>query len=225
MNGTATHDGNPDRARQCFLEQLLEIRQDTKVKSLALRRAGDLGLANDALNDAYYAVARRGPEGVKDLRAYYCRTLINVVNDLRYQFAASLTEDFERVAEIHQDKPGYLPLPRRVDDTACSHLLARAWLEPFATRRGELADQVPGRSADPKRYCAVIVTASERVLHVNVTGDVSDADSNSELIAAYPEWFAEPGCAENTRHQRFCRARGDVRYLLSTIVSRDDLYP
>ena len=63
------------------------------------------------------------------------------------------------------------------------------------------------------------------MLHANVTGDVSDADSNSELIAAYPEWFAEPGCAENARHQRFCRARADVRHLLSTIVSRDDLYP
>lgn len=225
MDGTATPDRNPDRARHRFLEQLLEIRQDPKVKSLALRRAGDLELAKDALNQAYYAVARRGPEGIRDLRAYYCQTLINVVNNLRHQFAASLTEDFERVAESHQDKSGCLALPRPVDETVCSRLLAEAWLEPFATRGGELAAQVPGRSADPKRYRSVVVTVSERVLRANVTGDVSDADSNSELIAAYPEWFAEPGCAENTRHQRFCRARADVRDLLSTIVSRDDLYP
>ena len=225
MDGTAAPDEDPDRARQRFLEKLLEIRQDLKVKSLALRRAGDPELAEDALNQAYYAVARRGPEGIKDLRAYYCRTLMNVVNDLRYQFAASLTEEFERVAESHQDRSGCAPLPRPVDEAVCSHLLAEAWLEPFATRRGELAAQVPGRSRDSKRYRAVIVIASERVLRANVTGDVSDADSKSELIAAYPEWFAEPGCAENTCHQRFCRARADVRDLLSTIVRRDDLYP
>jgi hypothetical protein len=224
MDGTAAPDRNPDRARQRFLEQLLGIRQDPKVRRLALRRAGDVELARDALNQAYYAVARRGPEGIKDLRAYYCRTLINVVNDLRCQSTASLTEDFERVAESHQDKSGCVPLPRPVDEAVCSLLLAEAWLEPFAIRRGELAAQVPGRSPDPKRYRAVIVTASGRVLRANVTGDVSDADSNPELIAAYPEWFAEPGCAENTRHQRFCRARADVRDLLGTIVSRDDLY-
>lgn len=225
MNGDAAAGGDLDRARQRFLEGLLAIRHDPKVKSLALRRAGDVELAQDALSQAYYAVARRGPEGIQNLRAYYCRTLINAVNGLRHQFAAILTEDFERVAESHQDRPGGLPHPRAIDETVCSHLLAGAWLEPFATRRGELAAQVPARSPDPQRYRAMIVTVAERVLRANVTGDVSDADSNPELIVVYPDWFAEPGCAENSRHQRFCRARADVRALLATIVSRDDLCP
>jgi hypothetical protein len=39
------------------------------------------------------------------------------------------------------------------------------------------------------------------------------------------ELFAESGCAENTCHQRFCRARADVRDLLRVIVNRDDLFP
>ena len=225
MGGTATPNRNPDRERQRFLEQLAEVRQDPKVKSLALLRAGDPELAKDALSEAYFAVARHGPKGIKDLRAYYCRTLINLVNDLRYQFGASLTDDVERVADSHQDRSGSRPRPRPVDESVCIHLLAEAWLEPFTTRRGELTAQVPGRSPDPLRYRAVIVTASERVLRANVTADVCDADSNSELTAAYPEWFAAPGSAENTRHQRFCRARADVRELLSSIVSRDDLYP
>lgn len=224
MNGTATPDGSPN-PRQLFLDQLLEIWQDPKVKGLALRRTGDVELAKDALNQAYDAVARRGPEGIRDLRAYYCRTLINVANKLRYQFAPSSTGDFERVAKSHQDKPGCQPVPHLVNQTVCSRLLAVAWLEPFASRRGELARQVPGRSPDPNRYRAVIVAVSERVLRANVTSDVSDADSNPELTAAYPEWFAEPGYADNTRHQRFSRARTDVRDLLRTIVSRDDLYP
>lgn len=225
MDGTATAGGNPGRMQHHFQKQLLEIWQDSKVRGLALRRTGDLDLAQDALNQAYYAVARRGPEGIRDLRAYYCRTLINVANKLRYQFAPSSTGDFERIAESHQDNPDCQPVPRPVGETVCSRLLAVAWLEPFATRRGELGGQVPGRSPDPDRYRAVIVAASERVLRANVTGNVSDADSNPELIVAYPEWFAEPRCAENTRHQRFSRARADVRLLLSTIVSRDDLYP
>jgi DNA-directed RNA polymerase specialized sigma24 family protein len=224
MDGTVTPGGDPHYGRQHFLEQLREIWQDPAVKRLALRRSGDPELASDVLNQAYYAVARRGPEGIRDLRAYYCRTLINVVSDLRSHSAVSLTEDFERIAESHQDKPGCESVPRLVDETVCSRLLAAAWLEPFAAQRGELAGQVPRRSSDPNHYRAVIVAVSERVLRANATSDVSDADSNPELIAAYPEWFAEPGCAENTRHQRFSRARADVRDLLRTIVSRDDLY-
>jgi hypothetical protein len=225
MDGTVTAGGNPDRARRSFLEQLLEIRQDPKVKALALRRAGDLGLADDALNEAYYAVARRGPEGIRDVRAYYCRTVINVANSMRYEFAPSWTEDLERIAESSQDGLGGQVVPHSVDETVCGRLLANAWLESFAIRRRELAGQVPGRSPDPARYRATIVAASEQVLYASVTGDVSDADSNPGLIAAYPEWFAEPGCAENTRHQRFSRARADLHALLSSVVSRDDLYP
>jgi hypothetical protein len=222
MDGTATSGGDTGRAREPFLEQLLEIRQDLTVRKLALRRASDPELAEDALNEAYYAVARRGPDGINDLRAYYCKTLINVANKL-YQFAATPTADLERIAESSQDRPGSRWVPRPVDETVCSGLLATAWLGHFAARRGELAGKVPGRSPDPDRYRAVIVAASERVLRANVTGDVSDADSIPELSAAYPAWFSEPECAENTRHQRFARARGDVRDLLRTIVSRDDL--
>jgi hypothetical protein len=225
MEGITAPGENADRMRRHFQERLLEIWQDPKVRSLALRRAGDVELATDALNQAYDAVARRGPEGIRDLRAYYCRTLINVVKNLICQFGPTLAEDFERVAESRQGKPGCQPVPRSVDETVCIRLLAVAWLEPFATLRSELAAQVPGRSHDPGRYRAVIAAVSERVLRANIAGDVSDADSGPELIAAYPEWFGEPGCAENTRHQRFSRARADVRDLLRTIVSRDDLDP
>ena len=99
--------------------------------------------------------------------------------------------------------------------------LARA----FAAERGELATGCLAAPPIPARYRDVIVTVAELVLLAIVTRDVSDADSNAGLRAAYPEWFDEPGCAENTCHQRFSRARADVRGLLCTIISRDDLYP
>ena len=89
--------------------------------------------------------------------------------------------------------------------------------------RGELATRVPGRSPDPGRYRDVIVAVAELVLLAIVAGDVSDADSNQALRAAYPQWFGEPGCADNTCHQRFSRARADVRDLLRAIISRDEL--
>ena len=77
-------------------------------------------------------------------------------------------------------------------------LLAQTWLGHFATRRGELTTQVPSRSPDPGRYRDLIVTVAEQVLLAIVTGDVSDADYNPSLRAAYSGWFLEPGCAQNT---------------------------
>lgn len=222
MTSTAISLGEPE-----FLQQLLAIRNDPKIKRLALARAGDPDLARDALNQAYCAVALvRDPAKIRNLRAYYCRTLINAVNELRYQLKASLPEDFDRVAETRQDESGCHPLPPRpLDETVSMELLFHSWLKPFVAQRGELAARVPGRSPDPDRYRSAVVSVAERVLLSIVTGDISNADSNPALRAVYLEWFAEPGCAENTCHQRFCRARADVRGLLRTIVSRDDLYP
>jgi DNA-directed RNA polymerase specialized sigma24 family protein len=222
MSGTVTPDGRPD-----FRQELLAIREDPKVRNFALARAGDPELAKDALHETYCAVLRvRNPQQIRNLRAYFYRALTNAVNQLRYQLGAALVEDFGRVAETHQDEPGCHPAPPRpLDETVGIDLLARTWLGHFAAERGELATRVPDRSPDPCRYCDVIVTIAQLVLLAIVTGDVSDADSNPALRAAYPQWFAEPGCAENTCHQRFSRARADVRGLLRTIISRDDLYP
>jgi hypothetical protein len=221
LPSTTTSDGWP-----AFLEELLAIREDPKVKRLALARAGDPELAGDVLNQAYCAVASRGPEGIRDLRAYYCRTLINAAHELRYQLGAILPEDSGRIADIRQDQSGCYALPPRpLDQQVSVDLLLQTWFEPFTTRCGELAARVSARSPDPGRYRDVIVSVAGRVLRAIATGDVSDADSNPELSMAYPAWFAEPGCAENTCHQRFCRARADVRDLLRTIVNRDDLLP
>ena len=117
------------------------------------------------------------------------------------------------------------PTPPPVAEAVSTHLLTKAWLGPFSDRRGDLTASVPGRSADPGRYREMIVTVAERVLCRIIATDVSDADYNTALCTAYPDWFDETGCAENTRHQRFRRAREDVRALLRTIIDRKDLDP
>jgi hypothetical protein len=220
-------DTTPPLDDQGLPQELAAILREPRIKSLALWWAGTPELAEDALYAAYCAVARmRNPQQIRDLRAYFCRTLYRAVNELRYQLGASLVEDFGRVADTHQDEPGSNVLPPRpFDETVILVQLSRDWFGCFAAQRAELASRVPGRSPDPVRYRDTIVSIAQRVLFAIVTEDVSDADSNPALCAAYPDWFAEPGCAENTCHQRFSRARLDVRGLLRTIISRDDLYP
>ncbi len=210
-----------------FRKELLAIREDPQVKRLAWRRAGDPDLAEDALQTAYWAVARvADPVVIRDLRAYFCRVLIREIYRLRGQLGAALVEDFTSLADAHQGRAGgNPPIPQPVAETVGTRLLAQAWRRLFAAQRGELTARVPSRSPDPGRYRKVIVAVAEFVLGIAIFEVISDAHCNAALHAAYPEWFAEPGCAGNTCHQRFRRARGDVRALLRTIISRDDLYP
>jgi hypothetical protein len=222
MPSTTTPAGRPE-----FHEELRKIREDPQVMTFALAHArGDLDLAQDGVDDAYWAVGRvRHPEQIVNLRAYFYRTVSNAINRLRNQLGAVLVEDFEAVAETHQDKPGCHPLPPRpLDDAVSLSLLTPTWLEPFAARRAELITRVPGRSPDRALYRDVIVTIAERLLLAIIIGDVCDADANPALCAAYPGWFAEPDAAENTLHQRYSRARADVRGLLQGIINRDDLH-
>ena len=215
------------RGRRDFQQALLEIRNDPKVKSLARRRAGNPDLAEDALQEAYCAVARvTNPAAIRDLRAYFCQVLIREVYHLQGQSRATLVDDLASLADARQGQPGVNPpAPQPVDETVVMYLLNEARLRSFTASRQDLADEAPRRSADPGRYANGIVAVAEWMLRVGILEIIRDSDLNAVLSIAYPEWFDEPGCAENARHQRLRRGREDVRTLLRSIVNRGDLFP
>jgi DNA-directed RNA polymerase specialized sigma24 family protein len=211
--------------RAAFQQKLAEIREDPEVRSLARRHARDPALAEDALQEAYWAVARmKRPEMIKDLRRYFCRVLINEVKHLRGQSRAALVEDFESLVEAHQDRAGCQPIPSpSVEDAAGTSILRRTWLERISAQQADLEAQVPGRSPRPDRYRSVIVAVAGRVFCTILSGDVSNADSDEALRAAYPDWFTEEGSTPDNHHQRFSRARADVRAVLKIVITRDEL--
>lgn len=195
--------------------------EDPQVRRFALRRAGGPDLAEDALQEAYCAVGRvKDPTQIRDLRAYFCRVLINEVNRLRGQLGATPTDDVVLLADACTGKiSGLAPF----DETVTMRILARSWVAHFTARRQELTRQVPGRSPDHARYRAVIVSAARRMLRSLLAESDSDADIRATLRADYPEWFAD-GCAAGNAYQRFSRARADICAVLRKIVNRDDLY-
>jgi hypothetical protein len=219
------HSIDPADILAAARQQLAEIREDPRIKGLALRHAGHPALAGDALQSAYYAVARlENLDQIKNLRAYFCKVLIREVHRERSQLGAALIDDFARVMETHQDDVGCHPTaPPSVDDAVCTSLQARVWLERFAARRDRLRADVPARSDDPGRYRAVVCDAARQVLGDGINGEPSDADSNDAFRAAYPEYFAQPDASADLLHQRFRRAREDVKALLQAVVSRDEL--
>jgi DNA-directed RNA polymerase specialized sigma24 family protein len=220
--GSIDSTDSPTAARQ----QLVKIREDPRMRSLAVRIARDHDLADDALQRAYYAVVRRKKfDQIENLWAYFRRVLINEVHRERHQLGAALVDDFERVAEARQDATGYGPAsPPCVEAAVCLSLQAQSWLKRFADRRDVLLAAVPARSDDPVYYRALIYSAAEQVLRDGIHGEPSEADGSHALRAAYPEYFDQLGASPATCYQRFCRARTDVRDLLKAVVSRDELF-
>jgi len=198
-----------------FPPELLAIWADPEVRKLAARHAGDPDLAQDALLEAVYAVAQLGDlTRIRDLRAYFCRVLINKAHRLRSQLAAGGPYD-----------PTTAPASPPSDGTAATHLLAQTWLRTFSDHRGQLRNSVPGRSPEPDRYRVLIVRTAEHILRTALDGNVSWADCNEALQAALPDWFGRPGRDENTCHKHLSRARRDIQDVLRGVVSRDELLP
>jgi hypothetical protein len=205
-----------------FPPELLAIWQDPEVRRLAVRRAGDPDLAEDALLAAVAAMARVGDlTRITDLKAYFCRVLINEAYRLRGQLAAAWPCEPATLAAMSDTST---PAPAAAEE-AVTRVLARIWLEKFRGQRACLRAAVPGRSSQPARYRHLIVQTAEHILRTALDGNVSWADCNEALQAALPDWFGEPGSAENTCHKHLSRARRDVQDVLRAVVSRDELLP
>lgn len=216
---------DPEDNRAAALKRLAEIMEDPRTKRLALRLAGHPALADDAIHDTYDALSRLEHLGqIRNLPGYVYKVLRRAINRLRNQLGADLIDDFERTLDAQQVAAGCRSATSpAVDDTACAAVQAQVWLDRFTTQRDELRDAVPARSGDPARYRTGICDAAEQVLRDGINGDPSEADSNDTLRAAYPEYFDQPDAPPNTLHQRFRRAREDVKALLQKVVNRDEL--
>lgn len=193
-----------------------------------MRRAGDTDLAQDALLETVCAVARvQDLPSINDLRAYFCRALINCVYRLRGQLAAARPYDPASLDEMGQRDAGKsgLPSPRPLDESAVTRLMAETWLQRFCAHRDRLRASVPRRSSQPDRYRDLIAAVAEHVLHAALDGSISQADCDAALQACFPDWFGQPGDARNTCHQHLSRARRDVQAVLKTVVSREELLP
>jgi len=79
LYSTETPDGEPD-----FQQELLTIWKDPQIFRVALRHAGDADLAEDGLQETFYAVARvTDPQRIENLRAFFCTVLIRKIYHLR----------------------------------------------------------------------------------------------------------------------------------------------
>ena len=216
----------PGRSRvtPSFDDELARIRQDPQIWRLALRRAGSRDLAEDALQETFYSVARvKDPGRIENLRAFFCRALINQISHLRGQLNPIPVEDPEMLEGTRQQGGRVHAVTRPVNETAVWLQLTAAWRKRFHRERRRLMAMVPERSSDPRRYREVIVATAAKILHATVDGHMNWTDSDDALRAAYPDWFDEPGCTRDTNYQRLSRARREMRVLLMAVVSRDEL--
>jgi len=195
-------------------DSLIEIWADPQIRRLARRMAaGNAETADDALQRTYIAIFRHpSPDSISNLRAYFVTVLRREVNHVQGRPREITVPDFD---ERHRTAS--------FENRACSSLDARARYERFRAERDRLLANVAGRSDDPGRYRTVIGNAAEQILWASVKGEPSDADSPTVLRGVYPEYFAGPGAAPNTRDQHAHRARKDIRKLLMAVVSREEL--
>jgi hypothetical protein len=157
---------------------------------------------------------------IDNLKAYFCRVLVRAVHRERAQLGALLVEDFARVAEEREGaRDSELVSPTGFEDAACASVQAWSWHNRLTDARDELMAAVPARSDNPARYRAVIYAAAEHILRCEIHGEPCDADSNDTFRASYPEFLDQPGASRDNCHQRFRRARMDVRALLRRVVS------
>ena len=210
-----------------FKEDLAQVVKDPQLHRMALRRAGSRELAEDALHEAYWSVARvKDPDSIRDLRAFFRQSLIHEIGRQLVRAASVvLVEDIDETAELAQPdaSSGGSPAPASVESQANLRLLACRMLGQLDGNSDRLTAKVPPRSEDPRRYRIAVVRATRTILRLLLQGPVSSADWNAVLRSESPEFCDEPGLTADTTHQRLSRARSDVRLVLQMLVSKDEL--
>jgi DNA-directed RNA polymerase specialized sigma24 family protein len=209
-------------------QDLARIAADPEMRRLAVRRAGSRELAEDAMQETARAITeRRSPHAIENLRGFFYVALIREIDHQLGRPAAILAADIGALSDRGQqrDPLSTAPLQASVQDAAHMRILAAEVLEQFDRERtrGMLMALVPARSDDPHRYRSAVVFAARAVFELLLDGDVTAADWNAILKAAYPQWCDAPGLARTAIDQRLSRARRDVQSLLRMVLSRDRL--
>jgi len=205
-----------------YLDDLAELVEDAAVRKLALRRAGSRELAEDALQETFRAVAQtRHPEAIEDLRAFFCKSLINTINRQFSLSAPIPAEDIGAVVDSRQNlSSSDMSALASVVNEAHLRILAEAALKRLERDRAELMAMIPARSGDPRRYQSTILAAATKILRLTFEGPVTMADWNAILGSEYPQWY-DVRLPHDALYQRFSRARADIRALLKDIFPRD----
>jgi Sigma-70 region 2 len=210
-------DGPPS-----FEQEILSLASDPGVKALAYRCTGDWYLAEDAIQEAQYAMLRlKNPERITNRRAYFCKVVTRAGIRMRSVPGTVSLDDLETGPEGPRVSVAVSP---SFDDAAVSDLTIQTWLARLAAGRERYEARVPGRSSEPDRYRTKIVEATIWLLKA-VSNGADQKALNETLRSAYPEWFADSECDANLLYQRLSRARTDVQRLLQEIVTRDELIP
>jgi len=201
--------------------RLLELWQDPQVRGYARRCAGDHEVADDALQSTYYAMARlKHLAEIENMKAYFYQVLRREIVRERGELGAALIEDFAREADDRQLDARALDGPSAgFEDDLCTSVQCWYLHKQLLAERDKLLASVPGRSPNNVRYREVVYAAAEAILSAGMRGEPSEADSIEAFRVSYAEYFAQPGAAVNTCHQRFVRARADVRALLQALGS------
>lgn len=210
---------SPSGPERDFRDRVSALALDPEIVRLAERYARTRDVAYDAIQETYYAVVRvRDPDHITDLRRYFCRALQRQVVELLELAGPSPSDDVDALVAARSNgtrRPG-----ASAEEHAVRSVQRATWLRRLARLP---AVSVPGRSPDPRRYQAVIVTIARHVLPALLQGEVSAADLDQLLARAYPEWFADEEASRATYHQRFSRGRRDLRAVLASVISRDEL--
>lgn len=209
-----------------WLEELARVRSDPGVRQLARRIAQDPELAEDALQQAFYVMARvKNREGIDNLRGYFFRVLLREIARERAELRAAVLEDFGLADAALRRLPPAAP-PVSLEDHVSRGLYMEGLLRQFSHDHLALERSVPARSPDPGRYRKAIAEAAKQMLVMIVQGDdLSFADMKAVLTVEYPQWWDEPGLNRNVLDQRLSRGRNDVRDLLKQLISHETLLP
>jgi hypothetical protein len=211
-----------------FADRVAALRVDAVMVKMAVRLARDRDLAEDALQETWYAVAtHRDPARIRDLRLYFRQVLRRkVVRLLEQAGGAQLTDDPDlllaaRAGGLRGSGPRR---PVSSSSPAEDDALRIAQLAGWLARLDLLGTGcVPGRSADPECYRRVILSASRILLCSLIAGEFSSVDVDQLLIQRYPEWFGSLGSSRAARDQRLSRGRRDVTSALESVIRRYEL--